>query len=169
MAATVELSEQNGASPGTGTDGTSNSNFGSNDSVNIVTTTYPIPKGGYSYEKWIRLHVSAMGGSTKIDNLRVWAAGATFPIGTGTYVKTSLNTTYVAYTTYVTPITTVSTKATTTMATAEPTKNLGIGGVLSGSLTAAGYSDFAVFQCQVGASDNSGSSVTLRFKWDEVA
>lgn len=171
MAATVVIHEQNGTSPGSGTSGISNANFGSSDAPNLVAATYPVAKGGSSYEKWLRLDVTNMGGSTKIDNLRVWAPGATFPIGTGTYVKTSCATGggYPAIVAYVTPVATTSSKAVVTMLTAEPAANLGIAGSLSGSLTAIGKSDFAVFQAQIGAADNAGSNVTLRFKWDEVA
>lgn len=170
MAATVEISETNGTAPGTVTDGVSNINFGSADSPNLVAANNAIVAGQNSYEKWERFHVTAMGGSTKIDNLRVYWPGGAFPIGTGTYVKTNTKTSGYSSATYATPVTTASTVATVNLATAEPgSANLGIAGSLTGSFSAAGYSDYGVFQVQTNAADTAGSSITIRFRYDEIA
>jgi len=168
-AASVQISETNGASPGSVTDGITNLNMGSTDAPNLNPTTYPITAGANSFEKWVRLRVVAMNDAVKIDNLRVYAPGATFPIGTGTYVKTSCTPSGYAAPTYATPVTTTSAIAVVTMPTSEPAENLGIGGSLSGTFTAAGYSDYAVFQVQTNVADVAGSTVTIRFRYDEVA
>lgn len=168
-AATVVISESNTASE-TVTDGISNANFGTIDSPSLATGTYPITPGSNSYEKWLRLRVSAMGDATKIDNIKVYAPGASFPIGTGTYLKGNQNTGSWSAETFAAPVTATSTKATATYATSQPASaNVGISGSLTGSLTAAGYSDYLVLQVLTNAADTTGSSLTLRFEWDEVA
>lgn len=168
-AATVEISESNTVSE-TVTDGISNINLGNNDSANLVTATYPITAGANSYEKWVRFHVSAMGSATKVDNLRVYAPGATFPVSVGTYLLTSATTSGYSAPTFATPVTTTSSSATNNIATSAPgSANLGIGGSLSGSFAAPGYSDYCVLQLQTNASDTASSSVTVRFRYDEVA
>lgn len=167
-AATVEISESNGGGP-TVTDGISNLNFGSVDAANLVAASNPITAGANSFEKYVRFHVVSMGSATAIDNLRVYAPGASFPIGTGTYLKTSCVTSGYSAQTYAAPVATASAKATTDIPTSEPTANLGIGGSLSGSFAAPGYSDYAVFQVQTNVADTAGSSVTVRFRYDEVA
>jgi len=168
-AASVQISETNGTSPGSVTDGITNANMGSTDAPNLNPTTYPITAGNNSYEKYLRLRVVAMNDAVKIDNLRVYAPGATFPIGTGTYVKTSCTPSGYAAQSYGTPVASVSAKAVVNLPTSEPAKNLGIGGSLAGTFTAAGYSDYAVFQVQTNAADTAGSTITLRFRYDEVA
>ena len=70
MAATVELCESNGVGE-TIEHNISNMNFGSDDSPNITPATYPIVAGDNSFEKWYRLHVTAMGSSNKIDNIQI--------------------------------------------------------------------------------------------------
>jgi len=60
--------------------------------------------------------------------------------------------------------------ATQTMPTAEPASaNLGIGGSLSGSLTAAGSSDYLVHQLQTDGADTAGTTTTLNYQYDETA
>lgn len=168
-AATVEISESNGAGE-TVTDGVSTLNMGDSDAANLTAANFPVTAGNNSYEKWARFHVSAMGSATKVDNIRVYAPGATFPISVGTYVKTSCKIAGYSNPTYATPVKTTSTPADTNMVTSVPASaNLGIGGSLAGSITSPGYSDYAVFQTQTNASDTAGGSITIRFRYDEVA
>lgn len=170
MAATVEIDEQNGTSPGSTTHGISNSNFGSTDAANLVAASNPIVAGQNSYEKYQKLDVTAMGGSTQIDDIRVYWPSGSFPIGVGTYVKTNCRTSGYSSASYATPVTTTSTVATQNLATSDPAAaNLGIGGSLSGALTATGQSDYAVFQVQTNSSDTAGSTITMRWRWAEIA
>jgi len=159
--ATVELSESNGAGE-TVTDGISNANFGSNDSANLTAATYPITPGNSGYEKWLRLHVSAMNDTTKVDNLRFYKSAGTLPGSTTLYYAT------VNVASYSTPATT-NLVATTSAPTSLPgSANVNIAGSLSGSLTATGYSDYCVVQLRTDAGDTTSGSVTLTFAYDEV-
>lgn len=89
MAATHAWSESNGAGEVV-TDGISNINFGSNDSANLVTATYPIVAGEDSYQKYIRCKFTSVVG--EITNMKFWkSAGA---LKTGEAIIGSENVTY---------------------------------------------------------------------------
>lgn len=167
MAATVEICESNGAGE-TVTHDIENSNMGNVDSAELTPASYPVTPGENTYEKWQRLHVTAMGGSTKIDNIRVWRTGV---LGGAAVHKSNVRTSdYGGAESYATPVKTASTVADQTMPSSEPgTANLGIGGSLSGALTAVGYSDYLVHQIQTNAADVAGSTSQLNIKYDEVA
>jgi hypothetical protein len=168
MAATVEIDEFNGASAGTATHNITNSNMGSVDAVNLDPVANPVTPGNNTFEKFQKVHVTAMGGSSKIDNLKVWRTGALG--GAATHKTNARETTYGGAAAAATPIATVSTLATQTMPTAAPTNaNLGIGGSLTGSLTATGSSDFLIHQIQTNAADTTGATCTLNFQYDETA
>jgi len=56
------------------------------------------------------------------------------------------------------------------MPSSEPSgANLGIGGSLTGSLTATGESDYLVHQIQTDAGDTVGSTSDLNYQYDETA
>ncbi|MDE1867016.1 MAG: hypothetical protein KGI08_04805 [Thaumarchaeota archaeon] len=167
MAATVEISETNGAGA-TVTDGISNSNMGSTDAANLDPVANPVAPGGNTYEKYQRIHVTNMGGSSSIQNLQVWRSGA---LGGAAVHKTNARTTtYGGAATYATPVSTASTGATQTMPTSAPgAANLGIGGSLTGTLTAVGYSDYLIHQIQTNAGDTAGSTSTMNYQYDEIA
>lgn len=168
-AATIVISESNGSGE-TVTDNISSVNFGAADSVNLTASSYPITPGNNSFEKWIRFRVSAMGDATAIDNIMIYAPSASFPVSTGTYLKTNLATSGYSPATYAAPVSTTSTVATTNIGVVSPgAANIGIATSLTGTLTAAGYSDYCVLQIQTNASDTAGATITLRFQWDEVA
>jgi hypothetical protein len=142
--------------------------MGSTDAVNLVAATYPIIAGQNSYEKFQKIEVTAMGGSTSVSNLKIWRTGALG--GAAVHLTNARTTSYAGAATYATPVTTTSTKATQTMPTSEPgTANLGIAGTLSGTLTAVGYSDYLVHQIQTNAADTAGSTSTMNYQYDEVA
>jgi hypothetical protein len=167
MAATVVINEYNGAGE-TETANITNSNMGSTDAANLVAASYPIVAGENSYEKWQKIDVTAMGGSSAIDNLKVWRTGALG--GSATHDTNARESTYGGAESYVTPVATTSTIATQTMPTSEPTgANLGIGGSLSGSLTATGSSDYLVHQIQTDSGDTAGSTSTMNYQYDETA
>ena len=72
--------------------------------------------------------------------------------------------------TYATSTDSDSVVATQAMPTSEPSgANLGIGGSLGGSLTAAGSSDYLVHQIQTDAGDTAGSTSTMNYQYDETA
>lgn len=167
FAATVEICESNGAGE-TITHGISNSNMGNTDAAALDPVAYPITPGNNTYEKWQRVHVTAMGGSSKIDNLQVWRTGA---LGANASHLTNARTAaYGGAEVYATPVATASTPATQTMPSADPASaNLGIGGALNGSLTGTGYSDYLVHQIQTTGSATAGSTSTMNYQYDETA
>ena len=148
MAATVEVDEENGkTSSPTLTHNISNSNMGSVDSSNLNPIANPIVPGKNSFEKWQLIHVIDMSTSSSINNIRVWRSGS---LGANAiHLTNASNSSYGGETKYRTPADSTSTVAVFGMPTSAPgSANLGIGGSLTGNLTAAGYSDFLVHQIQ---------------------
>lgn len=167
MAATVTIDESNGAGQ-TVTANITNSNMGSTDAANLDPVANPVSPGNNTYEKWQRFDLTALGGSSAIENLKVWRTGALG--GSAVHVTNARTTSYGGAATYATPVATTSTVATQTMPTSTPASaNLGIGGSLTGSLTAVGYSDYLVHQIQTNAADTAGSTSTMNYQYDEVA
>lgn len=168
FAATVEIDERNGASAGVLTHNITNTNMGSVEEVNTDPVANPIVAGENTYEKWQQIHITAMGGSSAIDNLQIWRTGALG--GSAVHVTNARATTYGGAETYATPIDTDSTLATQTMPSADPAgANLGIGGSLTGSLTATGSSDYLIHQIQTAGADVEGSTSTINFQYDEIS
>lgn len=168
MAATVELCETNGAPAGAIEHNISNINFGSNDGPNLTTATYPIVAGENSFEKWLRIHVTAMGSSNKIDNIQIWKDSGDYV--TGETIWSNLVTSGYTSESYAEPVDTTSTKADTSMPTADPAAaNLGIGGSLTGSITTAGYSDYCIIQLRTTVSSPGGdvNQKSFKFQYDE--
>ncbi len=166
-AAIVEISESNGATEVV-TDGITTSDMGSIDAANLDPVANPVIAGNSTYEKWQRVDVTDLGGSSEINNLQVWRVGVLG--GLATHLTNALTASYVATTAYVAPVSTASTIALTAMPTAAPSSaNLGIGGLLTGSLTAIGYSDYLVHQINTDATDTAGSTSTMNYQYDEIA
>ena len=167
MAATVQINEFNTVSE-TKTANITNSNMGSTDAVNLVAADYPVVPGENTYEKYQKVEVTAMGGSSKIDNLKIWRTTALG--GSAAHKTNAREAAYGGAESFATPVATDSTPATETMPTTEPTDaNLGIGGALAGELTAAGSSDYLVHQIQTDAGDVVGASCTMHYQYDETA
>ncbi len=167
MAATVVINEYNGAGETLEAD-IANSNMGNLDDAEINAASYPITPGENSYEKWQKLAVTAMGGSSKIYNIKVWRTTALG--GSAVHVTNARTSDYGGAETYAQPVKTDSTIADQAMPTEEPASaNLGIGGSLAGELTDTGLSDYLVHQIQTDAGDVAGASCTLHFKYTEVA
>jgi len=167
MAATVQINEYNTVGE-TKEANITNTNMGDTDAPNLDPVAYPVTPGNYTYEKWQKLEVTAMGGSSAIDNLKIWRTGALG--GSATHKTNARETSYGGAESYATPIKTVSTIATETMPTSEPSgANLGIGGALAGALTAAGESDYLVHQIGTDAGDVAGSTSTMNYQYDETA
>lgn len=167
MAASVEIDEANGAGE-TLNHNITNSNMGSVDSVNLDAVANPITPGNRSFIKYQKIHVSAMGGSSKIDLLKVWRTGALG--GAATHVTNARTSSYAGALSYATPVASAVTNVDQTMPTSEPGgANLGIGGSLSGSLTATGSSDYLGHQIVTNAADVAGSTSTLNYQYRETA
>jgi len=167
FAATVQIDEYNTVSE-TKTANITNTNMGSTDAANLNATTYPITAGNNSYEKWQKIEVTAMGGSSAIDNLKIWRTGALG--GSATHKTNARESSYGGAASFATPTASASSVATQTMPTSEPSgANLGIGGSLSGQLTSTGYSDYLVHQIQTDSGDTAGSTSTMNYQYDETA
>ena len=169
MAATVEVDEENGkTSSPTLTHNISNSNMGSVDSSNLNPIANPIVPGKNSFEKWQLIHVIDMSTSSSINNIRVWRSGS---LGANAiHLTNASNSSYGGETKYRTPADSTSTVAVFGMPTSAPgSANLGIGGSLTGNLTAAGYSDFLVHQIQTTPAALAGSTTVMNYQFDETA
>jgi len=169
FAATVEIDEANGAGE-TLTHNITDTDMGSTDAANLDPVANPLTPNSNSYEKWQKVHVTNLGGSSQIDNLKIWRTGSLGTGGSHSHVTNARESSYGGAETYSTPTTTTSTIATQTMPTSEPSgANLGIGGSLSGALTATGSSDYLVHQIQVPSGATAGSTSTLNYQYDETA
>lgn len=167
MPASVQINEFNGAGEVESANIT-NANMGSDDSANLDPVTYPISPGDNSYEKYQKLEVTNMGGSSQIDTIKIWRDGALG--GSAVHVTNARIAAYGGAESYVQPVDTDSTVATETMPSSSPASaNLGIGGSLSGALTVVGESDYLVHQIQSDAGDSAGSTSTLKFSYREIA
>ncbi len=176
MAATVVLAETNGPqASSTETLDVANVNMGSTDAAALVPTSAPITAqvDGHSYEKWLRLYLSDLGGSAQIDNVKVWLSNLGGGWKTGEGMSASLTESGYSAPSYATggPVETDSTVAVNAMPETEPAgANAGIAGSLSGALTAApGYTDFFVLQLDVSNLTPAGAvnQKTITFQWDE--
>ncbi len=175
MAATVDITETNGPSVSSvDTTDISNLNFGSDDSAQLVPASEPITAkaDGHAFEKWVRFRVSALGGSTQLDNLKVWKSAGAYKTDEG--ISTNMRISGYSLSSYPSggPIETDSIEADQVMPVAEPgTANLGIGGSLSGIITTASptFSDFAVIQLDITENTPAGSlnTKTFTFQYDE--
>jgi hypothetical protein len=167
MAATLQINEFNGAGA-TKTASITNTNMGSADAVNLNVDTYPIDNGTNSFEKWQKIEVTAMGGASKINNIKVWRTGALN--GATVHLTNARIASYGGAQVYSQPTASISSVATQTMPSSEPaTANLGIAGSLAGELTAIGATDYLVHQLQSDISDVAGNTTDLNYQWDEVA
>ena len=169
-AATVEVNESNSAGE-TVTHGITNSNMGSTDAVNLDPVAYPVTPNTATYIKYQQIAVTAMGGSSQIDNLKVWRTGSLGTGGTHAHITNARETSYAGALAYATPVnTTPVSTVTEAMPSSEPSgANLGIGGSLSGSLSAAGSSDYLGHQITTDASATAGSTTTMNYQYDETA
>lgn len=167
MAATIEIDEANGAEE-TLTHNITNTNMGSSDEVNLTAADNPITPGENSYEKWQKIHVTNMGGSSKVLNLQVWRTGAFS--GSDAHKTNARTSSYGGAETYAQPVATTSSVADQDMPTSDPgAANLGIGGALDGELTDVGSSDYLVHQIQTDSGTTAGTITTMNYQYDEVA
>jgi len=162
MAATHQFSESNTVSE-TITDGITNLNFGSNDSVNLNTTTYPITRGNSSFEKYIRAKFT--GTFTTISNMLFWkSAGA---LVTGEVIKCAYNASFA------TPSATAngdSAVPTTSGGSSAIQSAEGAATIVYGASGVSGYTKYLRLQLDTTGSTPSGAvnQKTFTFQYDEV-
>ena len=166
-AATIEICESNGAGE-TVSHNITNTNMGNTDAANLNPVTYPVTPGDRTYAKYQRIHVTDMGTSSAVNNLKIWRTGALG--GSATHVTNAGTTTNYSPLSYAQPVKTAISDVDNAMPTSAPAStNLGIGGDLVTSLTAAGYSDYLIHQIITDAGDVTGSTSTMSFQYDETA
>jgi len=165
MSATYQWAQSHGATPTVVDLGESGNLFNFKDIDDATAanyTTYPVTAGNNSYEVWLRAHLT--GAFNTVDNIQFWMS-TDFSPNTGLVLKWDGETV-----THVEAVKTESTVATTAIPTSDPgTANVGIGGSLAGSLTAAGYSDYITLQLQTTGAAAAGDSslATFTLQYDE--
>jgi hypothetical protein len=175
MAATLVLCESNGPKATmVETQDIDNVNLGSADIPNLITVEHPVVavSNGHSFEKWIRVYCSDLGGSSQIDNLKMFLSD----LGGGWMKDEGLSVSLVEAG-YIAPsypnggpVDADSPFAVEVMPEAEPDCNLGIGGSLSGKITEApAYSDYVVLQLDISEDTEQGNTnqKTLTIQYDE--
>lgn len=165
MAASVTFSEYNGAGSTRSAD-ISTMNFGSTDASDLTPASYPIQAGSYSYEKYFKVD---FGGTFNYVGSLFWYKSA------GAYQTDEvINCTgsQTAAITYATPTDSASSKATAPIGTSLPstmTIQLGENDSVTGSLTAAGSTNYFVMQTETSASTEPGdvNQKTFTLQWTE--
>lgn len=165
--AAFQFSEFNGAGT-TETTNVSNFNVGSVDSANIVPgPANAITAGNNAYVKYHKAKCTTFGALNQVSDLRFWKSSGTYT--TGVTIDCNLKTSAYSAASYATPA--LSTYTDQAMPVADPgSSNLGIGGSLSGTITAQDqYSDYLKWQLHTTASTPAGSmnTLTFTFSWLE--
>lgn len=174
MAATVEVRKQYGTSPGTESSDLSTSGIALKSVDDVSTTPADAPVEilamgtNYSYESWVKFELTNLGGSSQVDNFKIWGSGAAI---LGGNVKVTINTTEVD--TYATPVDIQSSQG-----IRDDLVNHGSGSKIDvdcntpdNKLDAVGEeTDFAVFQLVVFDTASPGimPEQTLYYSYDEV-
>jgi len=157
MSATHQFSESNTSE--VVHDSIANLNFGSNDSYELNTTTYPITRGNASFEKYLRCKFSDT--FTEISNMKFWRSDV-LGYKTGETLKAAANVAFV------TPSQTPN---------ADSDIPLNVGASLSiqsaagtTTITAPGYTKYMRLQLQTTGSTPRGSvfQKTMTFQYDEI-
>lgn len=135
-------------------------------STNVITAS-DASNGGNSYEVWVRGHWT--GTFNTISALKFWMSVAFSP-ATGLTVKYACTATFATPTANDSNITTGQTNTTTIPTTPPGSNNIGIANSLSGSLSAAGYSDYIVLQLHAATTSIAGdtSLATFTIQYDET-
>jgi hypothetical protein len=171
MAAVLEIDESNG-SPEVVTHNIAQSNYGAVDAVNLNASANPIIPGANSFEKWQKWHVTAMGGAVSVRAFRFFAtspASNTTHHFNGSTVQATYDSANHKQTVYAVPATNATRTPETVPTSAPATGNIGIAGSLTGELLATGSSDFLVSQIRTGSPATAGTTVTLSYRYDEIA
>lgn len=162
MSATHQWSESNGAGEAV-TDGISNINFGSNDSPNIVPTTYPITRGENSFAKYIRCKFTDT--YTEISNMLFWKSAGAYVTGEG--IVASANAVYATPSQSDTGDSAVPTEVGSAL---EIQSAEGEAVITYGASGVSGYTGYIRLQLQTTGSTPSGSvnQKEFTFQYDEV-
>jgi hypothetical protein len=157
MPATHQFSESNTSE--VVTDGIANLNFGSNDSYELNTTTYPIPRGTASFEKYLRCKFS--GTFTEISNIKYWRSDV-LGYKTGETLKAAANVAFA------TPSATPN--ADSDIPLSEGTSLAIQSAAGTSTITAPGYTKYIRNQLQTTGSTPSGVvfQKTLTCQYDEI-
>ena len=135
-------------------------NLGSTNQANLNTSLYPVVAGSYTYEKYFKVHFSGV--FTSVSDV-------VFYKSTGSYVTGEVLNYTGQVTTWATPTNSASSHATTVVPITTPTTaNVSIGGSLSGSLVAAGETDWIVLQGSYSANTSAGTTNQKTFTFDWV-
>lgn len=161
MAATHTFKESNGAGEISTT--ATNLNFGSNDSPNLNTTTYPITRGNASFEKYLRSLFT--GTWVEISNMKFWKSAGS--LVTGETIKAAANQAYG------TPSSTPNgdSDVPTTEGTALSIQSAEGDSVITyGASGVSGYTKYIRLQTQSTGSTPAGAAnqKTFTFQYDEV-
>ena len=162
MAAVHHFCESNGAGE-TETQDISNLNFGSNDSPNLNTTTYPITRGEASFEKYLRCLFS--GTWTEISNMLFWKSAGAYV--TDEAIKAAANVVYAQ------PSETPNADSDVPIAEGSALSIQSAEGaavIEYGASGVSGYTKYIRLQLQTGGSTPAGAvnQKTLLFQYDEV-
>jgi hypothetical protein len=172
MAATVEIDESNGATE-TITHNIANSNYGNIDAPALNAISQPIVPGDNAFEKWQRVHVTNMGGSVVLRNLRYFG---TAPAANTTHYFNG-HTTQATYDSpnhkqlaFIQPTVTPTRTPEIVPVVAPSSANIGTGGNLIGEITAApAFFDYILSQVRTNVSATAGTTLTITFRYDEIA
>jgi len=166
MAATFGWTQANGAGQTLTDLGISGNlfNFKKNDSASAADyADNPIDAGDESMEVWIKPKFT--GTFNIIDNIQFWRS-TNFSPSTGLSISWGDG----GVSAYATPTSADSTKATAAVPTSDPgSANVSIGGNITGSLTASGYTDYIVMQLNTTSAAAAGdtSLATFTLNYDE--
>ncbi len=125
-------------------------------------SSYPVPAGEKSYEVWLRGKFT--GSFNKVDNIQFWRS-TDFSPNTGLSIKWAPSTPSA----YATPVTGTNVCVSGVPSADPGTANVSIGGVLSGALSASGYTDYMVVQLDTTSAAAAGdtSLATFTLNYDE--
>ncbi len=170
MAAIIELDEVNGAGLVL-RHGILHTAFGSIDAYELDEVANSLALNSNSYEKWQQVHVPDLMGSAAVKTIRYWSgtprpAGSAF-VFNGHLTQASYDTT--KKTTAGQPGTGIGNTPNHVPAAAPTSANIGIGGVLVGSLTAPGSSDFIVAQIRLDGTVTQSAVPVVNYDVDDIA
>ena len=166
MSASFQWCQTNGAPSGVRTVLGSSGNLTNFKNADTAGTSgyaqNPIPAGSNSYELWLQ---AQWGGSfNAIYDVRFWMS-TDFSPNTGLSVMAKTN----GQTSYQQPTNATSSIATSLVSSSDPgTANVSIGGSLSSSLVASGYSDYLVLQLQTTTNAPAGDTSLATFSLSYV-
>jgi hypothetical protein len=172
MAASVELDESTHSGGEVVTHGITNSNYGSVDQVNLSAPANPITPSQNSFEKWQKWHVTALGGAVSVRAFRFFStvpAADTTHHFNGSTVQGTYDSVNHKQTAYSQPATSATRTPEAVPTVAPSTANIGVGGSLTGELTAPGSTDYLVSQIRTGAPAVAGTVLTNSYRYEEIA